>query len=249
MERDFSSRPLGMRPPTDKRHQRRYGMTAPTPANVNLTLYLPHHLRPFYDQGTEGACVGFGWSWAKSIIEARGHGATPKFDGFWLYHEAQQVDEWGDTPPGEGTSVRAAGDILRTVGHKQVKGQSDIPPSTNWCIEENRWATTVDEVRFCINQQVPVVIGVNWYSNFDHPEKDPANNAVWWIGRGDLGSLRGGHCVCIYGASDKRQAVKIVNNWGTAYPLVWMPYETLGRLIGPEGGECTVITDAFHVAV
>lgn len=29
----------------------------------------------------------------------------------------------------------------------------------------------------------------------------------------DLGGIRGGHCVCVYGASDRRQAVKFVNNW------------------------------------
>jgi hypothetical protein len=41
----------------------------------------------------------------------------------------------------------------------------------------------------------PVVIGVNWYSNFDHPVRD--SRGRWWIGKGDLGRIRGGHCVCI----------------------------------------------------
>jgi hypothetical protein len=41
----------------------------------------------------------------------------------------------------------------------------------------------------------PAVIGVNWYQAFDRPEK--IGNA-WWVGRsGDLGRLRGGHCVCL----------------------------------------------------
>ena len=38
------------------------------------------------------------------------------------------------------------------------------------------------------------------------------------------------------------QAVGIVNNWGTRYPLVMMPYETLGRLLD-EQGEATLVTD------
>ena len=42
---------------------------------------------------------------------------------------------------------------------------------------------------------VPVVLGIDWYSNFDRPQK--GTDGRWWIGRGDLGSLRGGHCVCI----------------------------------------------------
>jgi hypothetical protein len=51
----------------------------------------------------------------------------------------------------------------------------------------------------------PVVIGINWYSNFDNP-KDNAGNSYypgrvpvgnWWIGRGSLGSIRGGHAVAL----------------------------------------------------
>lgn len=40
---------------------------------------------------------------------------------------------------------------------------------------------------------VPVVLGVNWYVEFDRPVLDGAR---WWIARdGQLSSVRGGHCV------------------------------------------------------
>ena len=45
----------------------------------------------FYNQGTEGACVGFGISRLASQLNRK------LYDGFWLYHEAQKIDEW----PGE----------------------------------------------------------------------------------------------------------------------------------------------------
>ena len=64
----------------------------------------------FYNQGAEGACVGFGISRLASQLNRK------LYDGFWLYHEAQKIDEW----PGEdydGTSVRAGLDILRKRGH------------------------------------------------------------------------------------------------------------------------------------
>jgi hypothetical protein len=52
--------------------------------------------------------------------------------------------------------------------------------------------------RFSLEQPpdkpTPVVLGINWYTNFDHPQKD---GSLWVIGRGDLGSIRGGHCVCL----------------------------------------------------
>lgn len=44
--------------------------------------------------------------------------------------------------------------------------------------------------------QVPVPIGVNWYTDFDNPQKDSSGH--YWIGRSkNLGSIRGGHCVVL----------------------------------------------------
>lgn len=43
---------------------------------------------------------------------------------------------------------------------------------------------------------VPVVIGINWYTEFDKPERGHDNR--WWIAKdGNLTTIRGGHCVCI----------------------------------------------------
>src|SRR5262245_61996914 len=43
---------------------------------------------------------------------------------------------------------------------------------------------------------VPVVLGVNWYTDFDNPEKDSKGN--YWIAKnGITGTVRGGHCVCL----------------------------------------------------
>jgi hypothetical protein len=51
----------------------------------------------FYDQGTEGACVGFSCSRMMSLLN------RARYAGRWLYREAQIVDEWAETPPEEGT--------------------------------------------------------------------------------------------------------------------------------------------------
>lgn len=101
----------------------------------------------YYDQGQEGACVGFGSSRAMSLIE------RVRFDARWLYHEAQMVDAWADTPPEEGTSVRAAFDILRSKGHIHVKrgNVSDLTPDLKYGISVNRWARTVDEIVACLD--------------------------------------------------------------------------------------------------
>lgn len=232
---------FGRRPPTDWNHVEKYRLTAVqpmVPVVVEDLLPLAYSLRTYYDQGREGACVGFGWSWAMSILN-RIKFAYPKYDASWLYHQAQLVDEWTETPPEEGTSVRAGGDVLRTRGHmRHIRGHN-LPVDPNEGILSNRWAVSVDEVRACISLGIPVVIGVNWYEKMMEPEKV---DKQWWIGRGDLGRIAGGHCVCIYGASDRRDAFKVVNNWGKDWPLVWLPYETMARLI-VEDGEVAVITD------
>lgn len=228
--------PLGRRRSPDTKHIEKYPFrVVRAVANVENILPLPSWHEE-HDQGTEGACVGYGWSMAKAILDKQ------RFNDAWLWNEAKKIDIWPDTNPGDnnGTSVRAAGDVLRDQGHV-LKGKRS--PERRWAIQENRWATTVDEMRTAIAGNVPVVIGVNWYSNFDNPQHKGTEH---WIGEGSLGHIRGGHCVCIIGASDKRQAFLAKNSWGKNYPLVWIPYTTMQRLLN-EDGEAALITDEVEV--
>jgi hypothetical protein len=43
-----------------------------------------------------------------------------------------------------------------------------------------------------------MVIGVNWYSGFDQPQRITVRGRERWaIGQGDIGRIRGGHAVCL----------------------------------------------------
>ncbi len=240
---------LGRRVPEDWEHVEKYPYRSVQPLTATTTeriLRLPVFHKT-WDQGSEGACVGFGTSMMMSIInenQARAAKTLPyvhRYDPRWLWNEAKKIDVWADTNPGDsnGTSVRAACDVLRDQGHVRIISKKSRPVDSSQGISTNRWASTVDEVRTSISLGNPCSIGVNWYSNFDSPVK---KNKESWIGEGDLGSVRGGHCVCLYGASDRRQAVRVKNSWGTAYPSVWLPYKTLERLLA-EYGEITIVTD------
>ena len=207
------------------------------PFTVERRLDLPTQYRLWYDQGKEGACVGYAFSWMMSVLNRR------KYVAMKLYAEAQARDEWDDTPPESGTSLIAAATVLLTMGHWRFFRGFERIVGFQEGIAEMRWATTVDEIRMALNLGTPVVIGVNWYRNFDSPVwKGQAVTGGWWIGEGDLGRLRGGHAICVYGASDAKQAVKLVNSWGADYPNVWLPYETLDRLLR-ENGEACLVTD------
>jgi len=105
----------------------------------------------FYNQGTEGACVGFAWSRCMSLFNGGRWAAR------WLWDAAKRTDEWPETNPGDtnGTSVRAAGRILQRLGHVAWKASY---AADNWRIRQGykpdpaqgiqafRWARTVDDV-------------------------------------------------------------------------------------------------------
>lgn len=107
--------------------------------------------RMFYDQGREGACVGFGWSRCMSIYNNQLYAAR------WLWDQAKIKDEWPETNPGDdnGTSVRAAAEVLLAAGHvpwkddyadDTVTQREAYAPDPNAGIQAFRWATDVDDV-------------------------------------------------------------------------------------------------------
>lgn len=251
----MAEHPKGRRIPTDFKHVEKYPFRAvralyPIPKyGTGIGLGLPYWWRTHVQQG--GTCVDFGGRATISITNARQHylktgkAQTYRYKPYWLYNEAQAIDEWDDTPPGEGTSVRAACDVLRTKGHIRIRNGVEEALSPAHGIIANRWAQTVDEVRAALWANVAVAIGINWYANFEVPV---LYDYEYWIGidsngnvKTDLGANLGGHCTCLYRFSDRREAFKQLNSWD-GYPQVWIPYEIMERLIG-EYGEVAVITD------
>lgn len=93
----------------------------------------------YYNQLAEGKCVGEGASRMMSILN------RVKYDPTWLWNEAKVIDEWPETNPGddEGTSVRAAMDVLRTKGILRAKAKL---PTVGDGISANRWATKIDDL-------------------------------------------------------------------------------------------------------
>lgn len=164
----------------------------------------------WYDQGQEGACVGFGCSRMMSLLNRKRYFAR------CLWDRAKREDEWSDTNPGDdnGTSVRAALNVLRREGHVvwnkkrhtalNAEGNGPFIAERAKCpgvpadgIAAYRWAVNVDEVRMVLKSNL----------------------------------------------HDRLQAVPILNSWGRSWPhIVWLPYESLGRLIR-EDGEVGLITD------
>lgn len=105
----------------------------------------------FYNQGAEGACVGFGTSRAMSLINRKRYNARD------LYFEAQKIDTWpGGAYPGgdpfyEGTEVRAGLEVVRSKGLERVYDGRTYPWDAQEGISAYRWARTWDEVRAALS--------------------------------------------------------------------------------------------------
>lgn len=105
----------------------------------------------FYDQGQEGACVGFAWSRCMSILNKELYAAR------WLWDRSKERDRWPETNPGDnnGTSVRAAGEVLAGAGHVDWRDQyadddhterDGYSAALDNGIQSFRWARSVDDV-------------------------------------------------------------------------------------------------------
>ena len=116
----------------------------------------------YYDQGIEGACVGFGASRMMSLLN------RVRYDARWLYLEAKATDGFPDGPESSGTSVSAALDILRTKGHMRIKRSTGLVPDLTQGIAANRWATTSEEVAATLGtpDQNYVEILNSWGANY-----------------------------------------------------------------------------------
>lgn len=176
--------------------------------------------RRHLNQGSEGACVGFGITHAydaKPIPHRKGANAART-----LYRQAKQIDEW-EGENYEGTSVLAG---LRAA--KEV----------NW-IWRYEWAFTFDDFIKGLLQG-PMIIGVNWYEDMLTPDN--------WGFIHPKGTLVGGHCVAvrgIVGANTSTTAALIRNSWGRSWGKrgdCYILFEDLRKLLN-ENGEAAQIVE------
>jgi hypothetical protein len=132
-----------------------HAIASPTPALPDSKAWWE-----FYDQGREGACVGFSISRMATWYNRR------RYDARWLYKEAQEVDEW----PGEdyeGTSVRAGLNVLRQHGHRRVeRGKSGLEQFADG-IDAYRWINSAEEaIRTIGNSYASRIGAIPWCNSW-----------------------------------------------------------------------------------
>lgn len=248
-ERDFSDKPLGFRPDPSREHIRRYPLRAVDlrEAERPKSKYWTVGVR--YDQGSEGACVGMAcaafashYNFRRSRFDAAPGELKAKFDAFWLYEEAKKIDPW----PGEdydGTSTNAGLEVVRTRGVAQLDKSSNVVK-----IQEYRWAQSLDDILNWLSFKGPVIFGMDWYSNFDRPQRHAFPGKTvdhYFIGEGSLGYVRGGHCIIAHAyrrLEDGSEWIRLQNSWGYSYPLSWIPARVVGDLLDDGALEAGMVT-------
>jgi hypothetical protein len=152
----------------------------------------------FYDQGAEGACVGFGTSRLASLMNRKRYFAR------WLWDRAKERDEWADTNPGDdnGTSVRAALEVLRDKGHIPWRTGRDEAADVDWRARINlrpseaegirvyRWVTGMDDLLEVLGQRGKGYVEVlnSWGRAYPHVARLPlATMERLWREDGEVG--------------------------------------------------------------
>jgi hypothetical protein len=182
------------------------------------------------DQGSEGACVGFGWV-NELLSEPFPPAKQPEASlgnavAYSYYKQAQKIDEW----PGEsyeGTSVLAGAKIVQREGF----------------ISQYRWCFGIDDVRDAVISEGPVVIGVPWYSGMYRTDRSGLVVVD--------GEKVGGHAILLTGYDPSmvvkgkpREVFRWRNSWGTSYGVNGSGYikvSDLKELIKTSGEACVPI--------
>jgi hypothetical protein len=186
--------------------------------------------RVVLDQGDTPECVAF--SWAHFLIDAptthklSDLDALMRPDGFTqtLYDEAQQHDEFDDTPPAGGTSVRAGAKVLQGWG----------------LIQNYHWASSIDDVVDAVLHLGPVIVGTNWLENMFQPQWDGHRYVL------DVtGPSAGGHAWKVDGVNKATGWARMKNSWGRSWANqghAYLHLADLERLINDDG-EAAIATE------
>lgn len=155
------------------------------------------------DQWPRGACVGFGWTIEAMSTPVRFRPTPYTFDGanqfaFDRYYEAQLLDEYADTPPGEGSSVNGGAKAMRALGY--ISG---------W-----KWHRSVDDVIDALITDGPQVMGSDWLYRMDEPDEHGIVDVS--------GPVAGGHCYCATGYYPRyygQEVIRCRQSWGPGWGL------------------------------
>ena len=177
----------------------------------------------WFDQGTEGACVGFSLGHELAARPSEVKGLDYDFLLKKLYWEAKKNDPWdggsypGANPQYGGTSVLAGVKEIQKLGY----------------IKEYRWAFNTDDLLYGLGRNGPAVLGIPWFDGMYSPDSKgfirPEGNVV------------GGHAILARAINVKKGYVTLRNSWGKGWGKsgdCYVTFEDLDTLLQSRGEAC-----------
>jgi len=202
----------------DKFDGRDYLMRAYLPV-VKIPGKIDYSLKmsPVRDQGEEGTCVGFATTVGmKEYQEFLDYKKLVILSPRFVYNQCKKID---GMPEEEGTTVRAAMQVLETKGVCQEKFW---PYLSNQKTRAKKGASSnakkfrilayarilnLNELRLSLATKGPCVIGVEVFEDM----METKTGIVPLPKKDEISS--GGHAVCVTGYDDKKKLVKFKNSW------------------------------------
>ena len=148
------------------------------------------------DQGSEGACVGFGIAHELAARPSEVAGLTDKFAKEVIYWEAQKIDEWKGgsypraRPKYEGTSILAGVKVARERGF----------------FDSFRWGFSLNDLVLGVGYRGPAVLGLPWMEGMFDTDANGYIHAT--------GDVAGGHCILCRGINVREKHFLLRNSWG-----------------------------------
>lgn len=174
------------------------------------------------DQGNLGSCVGNAWTHEAAANPYPVPGLSEKI-AVKVYRRAQQLDQWPETPPEEGTSVLAG-----------AKAAMEM----TW-LKQYRWAFGLDDLILSVGHLGPAVLGINWY---DGMMETDAKGYVH-----PTGEIVGGHAILCNRVNLRERFFGLSNSWGTSWGSkdAWgvggtcrIGFAAMGKLLDEDGEAC-----------
>jgi C1A family cysteine protease len=190
---------------------------APTVLNLNVL--------PVGDQGSEGSCVAWGTTYAGRSIDWQASHPAAWSQSVNIFSPEYVYDQIKVGDCASGAYVTSGLNFLVQKGvvpwsimpYSDVNGCSLVPTtdqvalaSTYRVASYNRVSITSDAIKAALIAGKPVIVGGPVNSAFMYLR----SNAV--LGKFTGRSL-GGHCYCVVGYDDSKQAFKFMNSWGSSW--------------------------------